>query len=98
MRCEYKHCVPCSLLKLHQLHLIMFGHLYHMIDVPMNSVGGLIEDYKSAVASVVCVVAPVCDPLANKCPLVLAEPVVALLRLRVDRDLPSIWPLPIAPV
>ena len=67
-----------------------------MIDVPMNSVGGLIEDYKSAVASVVCVVAPVCDPLANKCPLVLAEPVVALLRLRVDRDLPSIWPLPIA--
>ena len=77
----------------------MFGHIYHMINVSMNSVFGLIEDYKSKVASVVCVVAPMCDPLAYKCPLVLgkylwsvpqrqAEPVFALLRLRVDRDLP----------
>ena len=51
----------------------MFGHICHLIDVPMNSVGGLIEDYKSKVASVVCVVAPVCDPLADKCPLVLGQ-------------------------
>ena len=55
--------VPCSLLELHQFQSIMFGHLYHMIDVPMNSVGGLIEDDKSAVASVVCVLAPVCNRL-----------------------------------
>ena len=74
-----------------------------MIDVPMNSVGGLIEDYKSAVASVVCVVAPVCDPWLINVHLYLdstsgplAEPVFALLRFRVERDLPSIWSLPIA--
>ena len=42
--------VSCSLLELHQLQLIRFGHLYHVIDVPMNSVGGLIKDYKSAAA------------------------------------------------
>ena len=73
MRCEDKRRVPCSLLKLHQLQLIMVGHIDHMIDVSMNFVGGLIVDYKSAVAFVVCVVAPVCDPLANKCPLVLGQ-------------------------
>ena len=64
MRCECKRRVPCSLLELHQLQLIMLGHINHMIDVPMNSVGCLIEDDKSAVASVMCVVAPVCNPLA----------------------------------
>ena len=51
----------------------MFGHLYHVIDVPMNFVGGLIEDYKSAIAIVMCVVAPVCNLLADKCPLVLGQ-------------------------
>ena len=71
MRCEYKRRVPCSLLELHQLQLIRFGHLYHVIDVPMNSVGGLIKDYKSAAAFVVCMLAPVCNPLAYKRPLVL---------------------------
>ena len=79
-----------------------------MLDVPMNSVGVLIEDYKSAVASVLCVVAPVCNPLTYICPLVfgeylrsvaaLIEPVFALLCLRVDRDLPSICLLLIASV
>ena len=44
-----------------------------MIDVPMNSVGGLIEDDKSAVVSVVCMLAPVCNPLAYKCLLVLGQ-------------------------
>ena len=73
MRCEDKRRVPCSLLELHQLQLIMFGHIDHMINVPMNSVGGLLGDYKSKVAFVVCVVAPVCDPLALKCPLVLVS-------------------------
>ena len=73
MRCEYKRCVPCSLLELKQLQSIMFGHIDHMIDVPMNSVGGLIEHYKSAVASVMCVVAPVCNPLANEGSLVLGQ-------------------------
>ena len=34
--CEYKSRVPCSLLLLHQLQSIMFKHLYHVIDVPMN--------------------------------------------------------------
>ena len=83
------------MLKLHQLQLIRFGHLYHMIGVPMNSVGYLIEDYKSKVASVVCLMAPACNLLANKCPLVLgqypksgpaalAETVFALIPLRVD--------------
>ena len=99
MRYEYKRRAPCSLLELRQLHLIMFGHLYHVIDVPMNSVGGLIEDDTSAIAYVVRVLAPVCSPLAYKYPLVLgqylrvrpaalAKPVFALLRLRVDRFLP----------
>ena len=64
MRYEYKRRAPCSLLELRQLHLIMFGHLYHVIDVPMNSVGGLIEDDTSAIAYVVRVLAPVCSPLA----------------------------------
>ena len=41
--------------ELHQLQSIMFGHLYYMIDVPMDPVGGLIEDYKSAVAFVMYV-------------------------------------------
>ena len=53
MRCEYKRRVPCSLLQLRQLQSIMFGHICHLIDVPMNSVGGLIEDYKRQVASFV---------------------------------------------
>ena len=73
MRYEYKRRAPCSLLELRQLHLIMFGHLYHVIDVPMNSVGGLIEDDKSAVVSVVCMLAPVCSSLAYKCLLVLGQ-------------------------
>ena len=51
----------------------MFDHLYYMIDVPMNSVDGLLENDKSTVASVVCVVAPVYDPLADECPLVLGQ-------------------------
>ena len=71
MRCEYKRRVPCSLLELHQLHLIMFGHINHVIDASMNSIGGLIKDYKSQVASVVCVLAPVYDPLADKCSIVV---------------------------
>ena len=70
MRSEYKRRIPCSLLELHQLQLIRFGHLYHMIDVPIHSVGGFIENDKSEVASVVCVVALVCNPLPCKCPLV----------------------------
>ena len=51
----------------------MFDHLYYMIDVPMNFVDGLIENDKSEVASVVCVVAPVYNSLAYKCPLVLGQ-------------------------
>ena len=70
MRCIYKRRVLCLLLELHHLKSIMFGHIYHMINVPVNSFGGLIEDYKSAVASVMCVVEPVYDPLADKSPLV----------------------------
>ena len=70
---KYKHCAPCLLLKLHQLQLIRFGHIYHVIDVPMNSVDGLIEDDKSEVVSVVCVLVPVCNPLTFKCPLVLGH-------------------------
>ena len=60
MRCEYKRRVSCSLLELNQLQQVMFGHLYHVIDVPMNSVGGLIEYYKSAIASVMCMLVLVC--------------------------------------
>ena len=70
MRCGYKRRVPCSLLELHQLQSIMFGHSYYMINVPMNAVGGLIKDDNSAVTSVMYVLAPVCNPLASKCPLV----------------------------
>ena len=44
-----------------------------MIDVPMNSVGGLIEDDKSAIVSVVYVLAPMCNLLAYKYPLVLDQ-------------------------
>ena len=73
MRCEYKRRAPCSLLELHQLHLIMIGHLNHVIDVPMNFVGGLIEDYKSAVVSVVCVLAPVVTPWLINVHLYLAS-------------------------
>ena len=39
----------------------------------MNSVGGLIDDDKSAVASVMCVVMLVCNSLADKCLFVLGE-------------------------
>ena len=49
------------------------GHHYHEIDVLMNSIGGLIADYKSAVASVMCMVAPMCNPLADTCPLVVGQ-------------------------
>ena len=42
---------------------------------------GLIEDDKSAVASVMCVVAPVCNPLADKCPLVLGQYLRSVLQL-----------------
>ena len=51
----------------------MFVYIFYVIDVPMNSVGGLIEDDKSAVVSVVCMLAPVCNPLAYKCLLVLGQ-------------------------
>ena len=71
MRCEYKRRAPCSLLKLAGPALVdHVRHFYHVIYDLMNFVGGLIEDDKSEVASVVCMLEPVCNLLANECSLV----------------------------
>ena len=48
----------------------MLGHIDHMINVPLNFVCGFIEDDKSKVVSVVCMLEPVCNLLANECSLV----------------------------
>ena len=50
-------------MELHQqlLQLIRFGYIDHVINDPMHSVGGLIEDDKSEISADVCVVAPVCN-------------------------------------
>ena len=45
----------------------------HLIDVSMNSVGGLIEDYKRKVASVVCVGRPCTTPWLINVHLYLAS-------------------------
>ena len=96
MRCEYKRRVFCSLLALHLLQSILFGHIYHIIDEPINTVGGSVEDDKSALASVMCVGAPYVTlwlldlhlylASTSGCLAALADPSFTLLRLRVDRN------------
>ena len=62
--------MPCfvTIVYLPELQLIMLGCIYHVINVPMNSVWSLVEGYKSK-----CVVVPVCNHLADKCPLVFGQ-------------------------